>query len=622
MLQRHIRIALLFLLSSTTSWAFSPLSHHLKTIHSTTTAATTKTKTSFNGGLIYYKYKLHFAKFDNNNDDDDDFYSDYDPNHYESFNQQTLSTYDDYGDDTTTTTGGGRRNNRQFSRGRQGANYTRDISRDNSNIDEKVIVDLLSQRMQAKRNRDFDTADAIRDDLLQNYAVGVDDRSKTWRTGCSSSGSGMRFGGGGRGGRDRGRGRGRERDFGPNGHDYDISPDAGPNSSALADDKIHELLAERLQAKMSRNFNVADSIQIDLINSGVYVHDGLKEWRADGIPFGDFDGGRGPGRTRGSRSDFNRPYEKSIYSDEVIGCDDSTINKLVMERSKYKVNKDYEKADAIREGLRSKFNVIIDDKLKEWSVGGSFGEEHDKQREMAEKFANRGIIKSPASMAAQNEGDEEEIQALVDERTDFKADRNYVEADAIREDLFERFNVVINDKLKEWSIGGSFSVDSNKSRDYEQSPSSATLDEEDDAIVRDALRKRSILKARRDFDSADAIRNELREQYNVVIDDRAREWRVLDFNRNKEIEDNNDDDEFEESFEREMAQLEANLNNEISPLGGIDAEDIELFDEGTTPSEEELSSLTVVELKEKLRANGLAVSGKKSELVERLLAAM
>jgi cysteinyl-tRNA synthetase len=46
--------------------------------------------------------------------------------------------------------------------------------------------------------------------------------------------------------------------------------------------EIHELIAERLQCKMSRDFNTADAIQADLIAAGVYVHDGLKEWRADG----------------------------------------------------------------------------------------------------------------------------------------------------------------------------------------------------------------------------------------------------------------------------------------------------------------------------------------------------
>ena len=710
MLQSYLRAALIFRLSST-GWAFS--------INSPSFVNRNLGSIQNIGHLDAVTKTCLFAA-----SDDDDFYADYDPSHYESVNNQS---YDDYGygqENRRGGRGGGRGGYRQGGRGggyKRGGNfqYERDTSRDNSNIDETVIMDLLSQRSDAKRNRDFDTADAIRDDLLQNYSVGVDDRSRTWRTGCSPSGSGLRFGGGGRG-------RRRERDFGPNGHDYVQTQDSGSNKSSLSEGEIHALLAERLQAKMSRNFSVADSIQIDLINAGVFVHDGLKEWRADGTPYGDFGGGgRGPGRTRGSHNDRNRPYEKSVHSEEVEGTDDNTINKLVMERCKFKIQRNYDKADAIREGLREKFNIIIDDKLREWSVGGSFGAEHDKQREMAEQFANRGYIKSSRSLPANNETDEEIIENMVAERTIFKADRNYDEADAIRDDLFERFDVIINDKLKEWSIGGAFEGDSDKYRDYVKSHSSSSLEKDEEKIIRDALRERSKLKAKRDYESADAIRDELRKTYNVIVDDRKREWRVND---SYGVSEYNDNDEFDENFEEEMNKFEATLSKEIEDVlmenvaeeeeeeaedridaeyeeeegeedeeyeyeyeeeeeeedgieaeyeeegeedeeyeyeeeeeeeeNGIEAEYEEETEEeegdeeyeyeyeeedgahaeyeeqeeeeeyeeeegeSTTLSQEELSSLTVAELKDKLRANGLTVSGRKAELVERLMAAV
>jgi len=73
------------------------------------------------------------------------------------------------------------------------------------------------------------------------------------------------------------------KDFGPNGHDYYLSEESGPNTSSLSEPEIHGLLAERLQAKMCRNFDIADNIQNDLITAGVFVQDGLKECRADGV---------------------------------------------------------------------------------------------------------------------------------------------------------------------------------------------------------------------------------------------------------------------------------------------------------------------------------------------------
>lgn len=174
---------------------------------------------------------------------EDDFYSDYDPSVYDEYNNNNDDPYD--------ASDGRRYSSRSKNRSTKsrynpslGHDYTRDASRDNSNVDEQAVNQLLSDRLQARKSRDFDTADAIRDELLKTHSVGVYDRERTWRTGCSSSGSGMKFGGGGYGrGGDRNGSRGRrprrERDFGPNGHDYHLSADAGPISSRLSEQEIH-----------------------------------------------------------------------------------------------------------------------------------------------------------------------------------------------------------------------------------------------------------------------------------------------------------------------------------------------------------------------------------------------
>jgi hypothetical protein len=418
------------------------------------------------------------------------------------------------------------------------------------------------------------------------------------------------------------------------------------------------MLAERLQAKMSRNFQVADSIQLDLINSGVYVHDGQKEWRADGVPFGDMGGGRrGPGMTGGSRNDRNRPYERSMNSEEVDEDNEALIEKLVLERSKLKLQRNYEKADSVREGLRSKFNVIIDDRLREWSVGGSFGEEHDRQRDMAMQLANRDYAKSISSSPEENEGDEETIQSLVNERASFKADRNYDRADAIREDLYDRFEVVINDKMKEWSIGGAFG-NSSRNKDYEKSPGSAEVHEDDEITIVNMLKERSRCKQKRDFDRADAIRDELREAFNVAVDDREKEWWAEGPapSRENRSSASNDNDEVDDAFEKVMDQFESDLVSKDSTQDENESEEVEdktdddddeyeyEYEEVEVEYEEDeelekveveeetddaddndesnidLSSLTVPQLKERLRASGLPVSGKKAELIERLTA--
>jgi len=440
------------------------------------------------------------------NSDDDDWFADKESYGYSGYN------------DSPSYRGGEDRRGGGFV-------YERDTSRDNSNIDEGLILEMLEKRGIAKRNRDFETADAIREDLLVNYHVGVYDRERTWRTGVSVSGSGKKFGGGGRGGR---RER-KHRDFGPNGHDYVLSVDAGPSISQLSEKDINSLLAERLQAKLNRNYDVADKIQLDLIENSVFVHDGTKEWRADGVPYGDFDGGRGPGRTRGSRNDRNRSYTKSPHSAEVVGVNEKLVDALVNERLKFKIARDYDKADSIREGLRTKFNVLIDDRLKEWSVGGDFGEEHNAMREMADKFANRGFIKSNSSRPLSQE-DEEHIQSLVDERAVAKKERDFHTADSIRDELMNNFDVNINDKLKLWSVGGAFSElpgsANRKPRGLYERRGGGDLTDEDVENIQSLLLERYNAKKNRNYDIADRIRDALKENFNVKIDDRSSEWHV------------------------------------------------------------------------------------------------
>lgn len=299
-----------------------------------------------------------------------------------------------------------------------------------------------------------------------------DDRDRRGGAGNRRSGSG----GGGRGGRGGGgRGRGsrsssstrtniKKQPLGPNGHDYQQSMESIEiNSSMFTEPDIHTLLAKRLQAKFDRDFQTADAIQMELINGGVYIQDDLREWRADGVPYENGGAGSGGSGRRGKNDNNDMQYTKSTHSSQELPSDnanisDTLIQKLVHERAKYKFTRQYDKADLVREGLRTKFNVIIDDRLRQWSVGGDFGSEHNAVRESLELLGNRGYIKSSSSLAAidyansDNNGDDEEdgddagdgkemeeyIQHHVDARAAMKKDGKFDAADKIRLDLAQR----------------------------------------------------------------------------------------------------------------------------------------------------------------------------------------
>jgi SAP domain len=147
-----------------------------------------------------------------------------------------------------------------------------------------------------------------------------------------------------------------------------------------------------------------------------------------------------------------------------------------------------------------------------------------------------------------------------------------------------------------------------------------SLDSESVGYIQKRLKERSAFKAERQFDAADDIREELRSKFGVSIDDRTREWSVeVDQftvvngsapNRLEQIERIDDSEEESPDIEFSEARLDVVDNN--------GAKDDELLTDDDATS---LTSLTVPELKVKLKLAGLPVSGRKAELIDRLLSA-
>ena len=83
-----------------------------------------------------------------------------------------------FGDDRNAKAGR-QRNSRQ-----DRATYTMDPDSDEVDDDEKIEIEkLVAQRLEAKFDRDYATADAIREQLQNEYDVKVDDRKRKWTVG-------------------------------------------------------------------------------------------------------------------------------------------------------------------------------------------------------------------------------------------------------------------------------------------------------------------------------------------------------------------------------------------------------------------------------------------------------
>lgn len=293
-----------------------------------------------------------------------------------------------------------------------------------------------------------------------------------------------------------------------------------------------------------------------------------------------------------------RGYIKSQSSLPLSPEDEAYIQEQLNERAAAKRDRDFRTADAIREDLLQEFDVSINDKMKLWSVGGAFEEVGGKARPARGVYTRRGGGNLSEEAVA-------EIQDLLMERYQYKKNRDFEQADAIRDDLQNRYDVRIDDRSSEWRVDTD-----------EYFPAfTGSLSEDTIEVINEKLRERFQCKRDRDYDAADAIRDELGDTYGVVVDDRTKEWKV------EAIEEPQYSVEKEDDFFKDLdAVLDEELNDgEDGESMELSSEDDEEVDDDTSLSEEELSKLTIPELKERLRDAGLAVSGKKAELIDRLL---
>ena len=219
------------------------------------------------------------------------------------------------------------------------ANYERDPN-DNAEVDVARVEQLVSERADCRSDRDFTSADAIRDELRSVHGVTVSDREMTWCVGNSYSYSKPRY-------------QSQPRDFGPLGHDYTFIPaaDEGEEEAEGLDDelteKINGILAERLAAKFARRFDEADAAREKLEEMGVKVQDKAREWRYRPFVMPDY----GP-----LGHDYRRAEDDAKEIDEASL---EKINALLAQRLEAKLRTTYAEADRCKDELAETYNVRL-----------------------------------------------------------------------------------------------------------------------------------------------------------------------------------------------------------------------------------------------------------------------
>ena len=416
-------------------------------------------------------------------------------------------------------------------------NYMRDPTDDMSiEVDEAQVYNLLSLRHVAQRKKDFVVADEIRDELNNVHGVYVWDNDRLWSTSPVSPSYRSA------------RGSNQNDGYGIHGHDYvQIGDGINPQFCSCSLEKIHELLAQRLQFKLLRKYHLADKVQTELYNHGVRVHDRLKQFRADGGIFADVEGMLS-----------NKEYTQNEYSLPVQDHSSiiDNIQTLIKARSDARAKLDYKLADMIRNELWKKFNVAVDDISRTWSAGGDFGPDGvfrwtDEGPVSAGRKSNKrdwrnegAYTQSSFSKELANPDDEEEVLNLICDRLEARRVKDFQIADYILDYLYETYDISVDDRMRQWSVGGDFggsdlsklrttsptapdgTLISQPVRVYTRRGGTGQLSDKELKLVDAMIQRRAEELSRFNHKAAEAIKDGLRKKFYLVIDDYNHSWHI------------------------------------------------------------------------------------------------
>jgi len=538
--------------------------------------------------------------------------------------------------------------------------YTRDPTDDKARlVDETAVDQLINLRTKALRRGDHDLADQLRDELSSVHGIFVWDKEKIWTTNpvpphmrSSSVGEQSIVSTGVR--------------LNRHGHDYaQIGDGIDPKTCHFSLVEINSKLSQMTRYELAKEFHRANAIRSELIASGVKIESRTKQWRADGGTFAHVDSRN---ETPYVRSQFSNPvteekraqidrllYERSVarkrreydLSDDIeeelwelyrVTLDhrertwgvieeyirsphslplsdpksEAEVRALLSDRLEATHARDFKLADFIKQHLFDVHDVSIDDKRMQWSIGGKFGTV-EAFRDSSETSSTRQVRSYNRRGGTGHLSPKEVtmVDALIRRRAQFLADSDEAAADSIRSGLKEKYGVSVDDFNQEYHIDSESYVLS----PLQKEPLLPAIEEAREEIE-GLIRERSKARAEKDYERADSLRDVLETMYGVLLDDRTKEWFLEPPSGSKVGVLSKDG----------MSRLEKALDSDMWPgeeeFPPEDADEHDMFQESNafeaSIHEESLASLTVAQLKARLRRAGLPVSGRKAELIERL----
>jgi len=174
-------------------------------------------------------------------------------------------------------------------------------------------------------------------------------------------------------------------------------------------EKVEKMLAERSEAKRTKEFEKADELRVTLSEMGISIDDRTRTWYVRTRPDVSFS----------RRKDDNTPI------------DVEKVTALVNERANLRLDKEYAKADKIKFELWD-MGVNLDDAKKEWYVG-------KVKNAYSRKLGDIAPV------------DVEKVESMLSERADAKFNADYKKADEV-EAALKKMGVVVFEKDKQWFV--------------------------------------------------------------------------------------------------------------------------------------------------------------------------
>ena len=338
----------------------------------------------------------------------------------------------------------------------------------------KQLQEYFQQLHSSRKNRDFETSDAICAKLRGQFGVRVYNDPPVWTTQKGAAPESYL-----RKKQTNAVTRLKER-YGPRGHPYtQVGGRINDIICPLSLKDIHDLMSKLTLARMEGRTDKADAIQFELLINGVQYNDKVKQWRADGE--NQWDDLCSNITDDNGQDLLYREQQKSTAPETPQFTESRTrVEQLIRNRVDGIVRGDADLVHSLSEELFKTYSVVVDDKRQTWSFqtqGGSDREWEELPRDKTEiaqsdddilvppiLFAN-GVNGQAADYSFRASDHSREvpsnmilnrIQYLVAERVQKREESKFLEADAIRRELWMTYYVGLNDRLRQWSVGGVF----------------------------------------------------------------------------------------------------------------------------------------------------------------------